>query len=424
MADDKGNPFGKEEAAEPPAAAATAVCEPVPSPVAVNDFFCPFVDLDTQNALASRLLGCLAHQTVLQKRKGEEGVSRLRQMLLPEDKDRKKKGGLTLVALDERLRKTEEKAASTSIGNEGFTTALFTSKDELQRRHATALHALDAGEFRHSKRAALAAELLRAWDAAQTVHCGEVLVPGTEAAERHQLCCAFRPVPCSNEGCLEYFSIKLEKAHDLRCPFKLLPCSRGCGAQEQRQNLAAHEDGPCLLKPVTCPLAHLGCQVPGLTQGSLQEHLTEAAGAHAVLLAASVGAHGQALTALAAAHAEAQSQLETLRGKLAASEAEAAELREAVEAAVRQLRQADEARAKEVAALRAEVQRALKGGAQGGGGGGAEIKRLDAAVAEARKAHERVAREQGEQRAAIVSIQGEHARLAQAVNQVVGGGRR
>ena len=40
----------------------------------------------------------------------------------------------------------------------------------------------------------------------------------------------------------------------------------------------------------------------GLTQGTLQQHVVEAAGAHAVLVAASLGAQGQALTALATAH--------------------------------------------------------------------------------------------------------------------------
>ena len=198
--------FSAAEPTRPSSAAASA-------PAAAADFVCPFVDLETQNVLASRLLGCLANQTVLQKRSAEDGAQRLRLMLLPDDKDRRKKGGLTLVALGERVSQAEAKASKTSLGHEGFTTKLFTSRDELQcakpcipacsrgcdhvhpgcspcasrKRHDAALTSLDTGGFRHSKRAALATELLRAWDAAQTVHCGACgLVPGSEAAERHR----------------------------------------------------------------------------------------------------------------------------------------------------------------------------------------------------------------------------------------------
>ena len=123
-------------AAEParPSSAAASV------PASAADFVCPFVDLETQNVLASRLLGCLANQTVLQKRSAEDGAQRLRLMLLPDDKDRKKKGGLTLAALGERVSQAEAKASKTSLGHEGFTTKLFTSRDELQCDTPPALH--------------------------------------------------------------------------------------------------------------------------------------------------------------------------------------------------------------------------------------------------------------------------------------------
>ena len=180
MAEPATEPVAAAEPTRPSSAAASV-------PASAADFVCPFVDLETQNVLASRLLGCLANQTVLQKRSAEDGAQRLRLMLLPDDKDRKKKGGLTLAALGERVSQAEAKASKTSLGHEGFTTKLFTSRDELQKRHDAALTSLDTGGFRHSKRAALATELLRGWDAAQTVHCGACdLVPGSEAAERHR----------------------------------------------------------------------------------------------------------------------------------------------------------------------------------------------------------------------------------------------
>ena len=185
----------KAETTRPSSAAASV-------PAAAAD--CTFVDLESQNNLAARLLVCLANETVLQKRSAEDGAQRLRLMLLPDDKDRKKKGGLTLAALGERVSQAEAKASKTSLGHEGFTTKLFTSRDELQKRHEAALASLDADGFRHSKRAALASELLRAWDAAQTVHCGTCgLVPGSEAAERHRLVAPSNPhsaLPAAQPG--------------------------------------------------------------------------------------------------------------------------------------------------------------------------------------------------------------------------------
>ena len=124
-------------AAEPARPSSAAASVPAGS---AADFVCPFVDLETQNVLASRLLGCLANQTVLQKRSAEDGAQRLRLMLLPDDKDRKKKGGLTLAALGERVSQAEAKASKTSLGHEGFTTKLFTSRDELQCDTPPALH--------------------------------------------------------------------------------------------------------------------------------------------------------------------------------------------------------------------------------------------------------------------------------------------
>ena len=109
-----------------------------------------------------------------------------------------------------------------------------------------------------------------------------------------------------HEGCVAYFSATHLESHEARCAFKLLDCPRGCGAQAQRQHLDAHLEGPCPNKPVTCPLAGLGCEAEGLTQGTLAAHVREAAGDHAVLLAASLGAHGLTLGTCLTAQAEAQ----------------------------------------------------------------------------------------------------------------------
>ena len=137
-----------------------------------------------------------------------------------------------------------------------------------------------------------------------------------------------------HEGCVAYFSATHLEPHDACCGFKLLSCPRGCGAQAQRQHLEAHTEGPCPNKPVACPLAALGCEAAGLTQGTLPAHLREAAGDHAVLLAASLGAHGHALESCAESWAEAQLQVEALKARLAAEEGERRELRAQVERVV------------------------------------------------------------------------------------------
>ena len=141
----EGNPFANPPVEEPASKCVASDEQTSPSsdsasvPAAAADFCCPFVDLETQNALADRLLSCLANQTVLQKRSAEDGAHRLRLLLLPGEKDRRKKGGLTLLVLDERVRTAEAKATKTSLGHEGFATKLFTSRDELQKRHDAAL---------------------------------------------------------------------------------------------------------------------------------------------------------------------------------------------------------------------------------------------------------------------------------------------
>lgn len=381
------------------------------------DTSCPFVDLETQQQLASRLLSCLANQTVLQKRSASDGAARLRLMLLPDDKVKKSKGGLSLTALDERVAKAEAKAGSKGLGHEGFATALFTSKDELQRRHAEALRALDAGDFRHSKRERLAAELICAWDSARTSHCGECLVPGSEAAEKHRLSCAFRPVACSNAGCVEYFSARLQPSHDGRCPFKLLPCSRGCGATLERQLLRAHEEGPCPHKPATCPLAHLGCECVGLTQGTLAAHIAEAAPQHVLLVAASLGAHRGSLETLAAAHAEQTTLVQTLRGRLAAADEERVALRREVAGAMKALEKADAERAKELAQLKKDVAAALKQGGGAASQSAKELKSLGSVVEGVRKQQAALTKQASAADADLGALKSEQARLSHALQQ-------
>lgn len=391
--------------------------ESVAEPRPPADTSCPFVDLATQQQLANQLLSCLANQTVLQKRSATDGAARLRLMLLPDDKVRKSKGGLSLAALDERVGKAEAKAGSKGLGHEGFATALFTSKDELQRRHAEALRALDAGDFRHSKRERMAAELIVAWDAAKTSHCGECLGPGSEAAERHRLSCAFRPVACSNAGCVEYFSARLQPSHDGKCPFKLLACSRGCGATVERQQLSEHEEGACPHKPAMCPLAHLGCEAVGLTQGTLAAHVAEAAPQHVLLVAASLGAHQGSLQALAAAQAEQMTLVQTLRSRLAAADEERMALRRDMAGAMKALEKADGERAKELAQLKKDVAASLK---QGGGAttqSAKELKSLESVVEGVRKQQAALTKQASATGADLGALKSEQARLSHTLQQ-------
>jgi hypothetical protein len=74
-------------------------------------------------------------------------------------------------------------------------------------------------------------------------------------------------------GCLPRFFPRLTALPSQVCQKKLIACSK-CNASIQRQNLDGHEKDFCLLRPVSCTYAALGCTAK-LTHQSLPDHLKE-----------------------------------------------------------------------------------------------------------------------------------------------------
>ena len=181
------------------------------------------------------------------------------------------------------------------------------------------------------------------------------------------------------------------------CPFKLCECPLGCGELVQRQLLQAHVDGPCPNRPATCPLCAFGCNPPGLTQGTLQAHIAEAAPQHVLLLASAMGAQHQALSTLAMAHAEMQGEAQALRRALAASEEERKSLRQEVAAA---LQQGDKQVAIDLKKMQAEVGEVRKQGATRAKEAGREKSELAAVRSE------------------LASLKSEHAKMAAALHEI------
>ena len=64
------------------------------------------------------------------------------------------------------------------------------------------------------------------------------------------------------------------------------------------QLLAAHQSGPCLKRPASCPFACFGCDATRLTLGDLIPHAEACAVTHLRLLGGAVFEHGKALQRL------------------------------------------------------------------------------------------------------------------------------
>jgi hypothetical protein len=280
-------------------------------------------------------------------------------------------------------------AAADGVRAKGL--SFFASKDELERRVSTCERDLDLNKFRAPARERLAAELITAYDSAHDFHCGCPLaaapahapdeadcevVASPRSSERHKLSCIYRPIACRSEGCGAVFSARHEARHDGACEWKAVPCTRGCDELIPRNGMAAHVDGPCLLKPVECPFAKVGCTVP-CTQGSLAGHLHEHTAHHLGLTLGMITEQQRSLNGLsgvAAATAAATSALAAQAGALDA-------LRARVDA-LESDREQRHARTQQAhAELRAALQRDLSHAASESG------KRIDAVEKSVGKAH-------------------------------------
>jgi hypothetical protein len=51
--------------------------------------------------------------------------------------------------------------------------------------------------------------------------------------------------------------------HDANCDWKDIPCPLQCGRVVVRKNAEAHMAQECIMRPVPCPYARVGCVPPG-----------------------------------------------------------------------------------------------------------------------------------------------------------------
>ena len=79
--------------------------------------------------------------------------------------------------------------------------------------------------------------------------CNEALKPG-ETQQMHELRCPKVMVACGIEGCHKEFPRDAVLAHRARCEWQMLTCE--CGEMVIRKKMAAHKNGECPVKEVTC----------------------------------------------------------------------------------------------------------------------------------------------------------------------------
>jgi len=95
--------------------------------------------------------------------------------------------------------------------------------------------------------------------------------------------CSFAPVRCGNKGCEVVFSKKWGANHDATCPHKVVDCTRGCGEAMPRRLREDHLARECVLRPVLCPFAALGCDAGQVLYKDLAAHMDAATQPHLLL---------------------------------------------------------------------------------------------------------------------------------------------
>jgi hypothetical protein len=108
--------------------------------------------------------------------------------------------------------------------------------------------------FPEGERAAIVRALIRKHDLGYNFHCAQVYC-GTS--------CPFAVHRCPNVGCSATFSRKWWEEHDATCVWKEVPCPLQCGVCVARRSTPAHVADDCIMRPVPCPFARVGCQPAG-----------------------------------------------------------------------------------------------------------------------------------------------------------------
>lgn len=100
----------------------------------------------------------------------------------------------------------------------------------------------------------LARATLRKYDSMHEYHCNINFCGAS---------CPFAVQRCPHEGCQVRFSKRWWGEHDAVCPFKIVPCPLLCGMFVARRSTQEHTANSCIMRPVPCPYARIGCNPPG-----------------------------------------------------------------------------------------------------------------------------------------------------------------
>lgn len=125
--------------------------------------------------------------------------------------------------------------------------------------------------FPAEEQAGLARLLIRRSDRDFSFHCGSALRCGN---------CAFAAVRCPHPGCGRLLSRKWRAEHDYDCAYKAVPCALQCPLSVPRGSMEQHVHAECVMRPVVCPFACVGCSKEGLLQRDLASHEQEAMAQH------------------------------------------------------------------------------------------------------------------------------------------------
>ena len=141
-------------------------------------------------------------------------------------------------------------------------------QEEVNENEVQRMHLFDSKFFRADEREALANALIHKHDTDFSFHCNvkncnSSTTPSSSSSSSSgitlQSGCPYAPVLCTNKGCEVVFSKKWGANHDARCPYKVIDCSRTCGENMARKEVEYHISHQCILRPVQCPFACLGC---------------------------------------------------------------------------------------------------------------------------------------------------------------------
>jgi len=105
--------------------------------------------------------------------------------------------------------------------------------------------------FTYEERRQIAKLLIQKRDGVFDYHCNQ------KNCGHH---CPFAYEHCPNSDCSVIYSRKWVSQHDAICPQKIVDCERSCGRSVMRRLMRNHLADECVMRPVLCSFASLGCE--------------------------------------------------------------------------------------------------------------------------------------------------------------------